>query len=139
MIDLEAIEARERKATKGPWESISSSLDGTRQCMVLVPVKNEDGLRYAVASATDELKPTAGFYSAFDEQSPGEAHANMDFIAHAREDIPALIAEVRRLREALREIACFDDHPELDELMGLGHLDEPGAASIAREALKEKK
>lgn len=120
MIDLEAIEARERKATKGPW---GSDLNRT------VATYAQDGeWGDSIVQVPMGVKcPTF------------QDHRNMDFIAYSREDIPALISEVRRLREALREIACFDDHPELDELMGLGHLDEPGAASIAREALKEKK
>jgi hypothetical protein len=32
-----------------------------------------------------------------------------EFIAHARQDVPALIAEVERLRESLEEIADIDD------------------------------
>lgn len=29
--------------------------------------------------------------------------ANLEFVAHAREDVPALVAEVRRLRQALAD------------------------------------
>ena len=35
--------------------------------------------------------------------------ADAEFIAHSREDIPALLAEVERLRTALIEIADIDD------------------------------
>jgi hypothetical protein len=34
----------------------------------------------------------------WDDCSEQEADANNEFIAHAREDVPALVAEVRRLR-----------------------------------------
>lgn len=39
----------------------------------------------------------------------GNGQANAAFIAHAREDVPALVAEVRQLREALRQIAMMQD------------------------------
>lgn len=38
-----------------------------------------------------------------------ETAADAEFIANAREDIPALLAEVERLRVALIEIADIDD------------------------------
>jgi len=39
---------------------------------------------------------------------------NMDFVAHAREDIPALVAEVRKLKVQLDAAieACCADHPK---------------------------
>ena len=54
------------------------------------------------------------------------------FIAHAREDVPALIAEVRRLREALKSIASYDEGAVVT-----GSFDEPYAAAKAREALEK--
>ena len=35
---------------------------------------------------------------------------NMEFIAHAREDVPALVAEIERLREALEFYANADNY-----------------------------
>lgn len=70
--ELQAIEARAEAATEGPWHS-------------------EDGL---VDMGMD--KPT------IDLIREDNCRANADFIAAARTDIPALVAEVRRLREELK-------------------------------------
>lgn len=81
-IDLEAIEARANAATEGPW-IIKKSV------MAEAEIVGNDG--EAVVQADGETG-VASF-----ELKDGE------FIAHARTDIPALIAEVRRLRERLIE------------------------------------
>lgn len=74
-LDLEAIEARCEAATEGPWEHQSWG--------------DSD---YDVVTETDPsvsvCRPRLGGDSVF--------------IAHAREDIPALVAEVRRLRDSRR-------------------------------------
>ena len=78
-LDLDAIKARAEAATAGPWEADDSDADGVN----------------------------VGWYvwSDFDETTvaPHLDHDDAEFIAHAREDVPALIAEVERLR-AGREI-----------------------------------
>jgi hypothetical protein len=68
VIDLDAINARCKAATSLPWTS-----------------QPYDDLW--------EVTPVAGGqdYGVFEE-------ADAEFVAHAREDIPALIAEVERLR-----------------------------------------
>ena len=79
-IDLEAIEARAKAATRGPWYEEGWFTE------------NEDG-DYV------EIEP-----------------ADAAFTAHAREDIPALLAEVKRLNaenEAMQSIARHAE--ELDE------------------------
>lgn len=82
MIDLNKIKARTTAATPGPWEKIESHLG--------------------------KKEPYYGVYT-WDKKSitgwgrvcqPGNDAA---FIAHARVDIPALVAEVDRLQEALTE------------------------------------
>lgn len=70
-LDLDAIQARCEKASAGPWEPYDN--------YIVIP-----GLG-AVQFATDN--PMAG-------DSSNDTH----FIAHARSDIPALLAELRRLR-----------------------------------------
>ena len=77
IIDLSAIEARANAATAGPWDwsgtCLGSELGGNRRdCIAHI-----DG----------------------DHNMPSDA--DQDFIVHAREDIPALCAEVRRLRRKL--------------------------------------
>lgn len=78
---LEQIEHRLAAATKGPWASF---------------IEGRDHL------AGDSFIRTGGM----DNESPdiylsGATLQDQDFIAHARQDIPMLLAEVRRLRSLL--------------------------------------
>ncbi len=79
--ELEQIEARAAKATPGPWE-VDNDLS----------VYTKDGGHGTPWTLFD----TVG--------NEGEDNPNADFIAHAREDIPALIAEVRRLTAELTRL-----------------------------------
>ena len=65
---LDAIEQRAHAATEGPWEA---SAHRTGHYLVICP---DCGVR------------------------GGYERADAEFIAHARSDVPALVAEVRRLR-----------------------------------------
>ena len=89
-IDLDAIEARANAATDGPWS--------VYQTMHAEPkVVNSTGHWPAgeVANASN---------------SPADyGNADAEFIAHARTDVPALVAEVRRLREDADEDASVRD------------------------------
>ena len=82
MIDLKAIKAREEAATEGPWQSLLRSVKSVR----------EDRRREAIIAS-----------SGLSDGHRKEAEANMEFIAHARTDVPALIAEVERLRAEIAE------------------------------------
>ncbi|MUL39608.1 hypothetical protein FZ103_00165 [Streptomonospora sp. PA3] len=77
-LDLDAIEARTDAATDDPWgvEAVGSSL------MVM-----HRGHCTVVAILGDLSDP--------------QARPDAEFIAHARADVPALVAEVRRLRAEL--------------------------------------
>ena len=89
--ELAAAEARAAAATPGPWERCDA---GTwqhgryRRTEVFVRRPDDD-----VAIASDILDP----------ESDEVSDANADFIAHARTDVPALVAEVRRLRAVVDE------------------------------------
>lgn len=85
--ELENIERRCNAATPGPWISFWEGRDHTSGESVIV--RGDQG-QY------DDLYI-----------SPSTL-ADQDFIAHAREDIPALIDEVLRLKEILRAHG-FDD------------------------------
>lgn len=74
-IDLDAIRAREAAATPGPWF--------------------DDGQEIYTESEHDWVAET------LDIDNPKSTAANAQFIAHAREDIPGLLAEVDRLRAEL--------------------------------------
>jgi hypothetical protein len=104
-LDLEAIKARAEAAGPGPWYSAPD----------LPPRSHLHAVCRGAGASTDGLIVGT-------TMSAAEA----DFIAHAREDVPALAAEVARLREALERIAS---HGPGDVLFGTP----PGA--IARTAL----
>jgi hypothetical protein len=75
---LEAIEARCLAATAGPWVSYIEGRDHT------------SGSSFIRTGTSDERRNDIELYGASDE--------DQDFIAHARQDLPLLLAEVRRLR-----------------------------------------
>lgn len=78
---LKAIKERADNATPGPWYSVPSTFDNPAQICVF-----KDG-DYSI-EITDDLDDL-----------------DAEFIAQARNDVPALIAEVERLHEALSDIA----------------------------------
>lgn len=78
---LDEIEARADAATEGPWK-----VDEYEALDVWSPA----GLVSSAAPVkTDERKP----------------EADAEFVAHARSDVPALVAEVRRLRSLGADLA----------------------------------
>lgn len=83
------IETRADAATKGPWNQ--SALAG----MYIVA----DGADYATVASVGEYNTDGSIHLAF-----ADAEANLDFIAHAREDIPALCATVKHLRAENRRL-----------------------------------
>ena len=73
-LDLDAIEARAAVATSGLWWT-----------------GMHDGFSYVVEGPESDSHPVAQRL----------IRPDAEFIAHARTDVPALLAEVRRLRAAL--------------------------------------
>lgn len=90
-ISLEAIEARAKLATPGPWEKCSAS-NGQCQCG-FVWNRKWPGPVCSVTRHDEELGYTC------DEKL---FQANKDFIAHSREDVSILLDEVNRLRGRVR-------------------------------------
>jgi hypothetical protein len=92
MIDrIAEIEARTKKATDGPWISIEEIQGGLGQgghLRLLFQAVKASGENLLRLPSTIRSKHDAAF------------------IAHARQDIPFLLAEHHRLTEALREIAA---------------------------------
>lgn len=93
-LDLAPIKAREQAAAKGPWQA-ENAQDGI-----------EDGCAWGVVSC-DELVIMHDFVAPF----------NAEFIAHARQDIPALIAEIEHLRaaHAVPSVSSPEKNTENDE------------------------
>lgn len=83
--ELKAIEARAHAATPGPWhEGVGKLRDGETREMVISPA---DDVIVALAYG--------GFGNPVDRTTQ-----DRKFIASARTDVPALVAEVRRLQAA---------------------------------------
>jgi len=79
---LAEIKARVEAATPGPWER--NNLAGRPEREVF---------------AGDYLIGDFGVGGWKDDEGADRVEINADFIAHARQDIPGLLAEVQRLRE----------------------------------------
>lgn len=104
-LDIDAIEARANAATPGPWEAIDQKREHHEFKFVRSKTaihKNDRGPSYAYEILSDED---------YDTKS-----ADMQFIAHARTDIPDLIAayrsqaaEIARLREQLAAARSVTD------------------------------
>lgn len=80
--ELQAIKARAEAATPGPWTNV-----------------DEDGEHWKSITAIEGGDPLSVTMKIYDEG--GHSLADAEFIAHARTDVPALVAEVERLRKAL--------------------------------------
>lgn len=97
---LQKIEARVRAASPGPWEK-------DRACGGWPVVVNEDGKSFI-----------ASFKASYSNQDREDANAELT--AHSRQDLPALLAEVRRLREALRGLPTGHNHWDSTRMYGAG-------------------
>ena len=81
--EIEAIKARCEAATRGPWRSFVEGRD------------HESGSNFIMTGS--------GSSRGKDIEPNGATVADQDFIAHARQDVPRLVAEIVRLRGLLRE------------------------------------
>ena len=85
-LDLKAIRKRCEAASEGPWEWHGDVLSAKNACGEALSIYHE----------------TKGYDSYFVELDCEQK--DRDFIAHARTDIPALIADIEWLREELHEV-----------------------------------
>jgi hypothetical protein len=121
---LEEIEAGAKAATEGPW------LEGGPYPGASVCIEVDGG-----SSGPDDPEPTTWEpICVLDDRRDGEPHpqvlADRAFIAHAREDVPALIAEIRRLKgEVERLHGLLNDVSKYREAAG-------SALVVIRGALK---
>ena len=81
--ELDAIRGRAAKATPGPWEPVSG---------MIFPCEGDGPVVCSTDCEILVFGPRGAEAKAFEDQ---------EFIAAARTDIPALLAEVERLRKAL--------------------------------------
>lgn len=117
--ELAEIETRAEAATEGPWKTFCP---------------------YGNSSRTQRVVTGPRGLVVFDDGNSTDSDAR--FIARARTDVPALIAEVRRLRTALSEIAEPEATPakaldDYDAGYDMGFADGwNDAALIAQKALE---
>jgi hypothetical protein len=83
--ELAEIEGRAAAASPGPWTSFVEGRDHQ---------SGDDFIRISGSDAEDDMYVSR--YGA--SGSRPASTADQVFIAHARQDVPALIAEIRRLR-----------------------------------------
>jgi len=107
--DLAEIEDRAREATPGPWFVRHLDDDYASNLLAVSTVSDpdhDDGPRWPGFSPGDIVAATLVQcplpYVSIDDTKWDE---NAKFIAHARSDIPLLLAEIRRLRKELGDTA----------------------------------
>lgn len=83
--ELTLIEGRAARATPGPWKAFIEGRD------------HSSGADFVRAGGLDDACPDLYLFHE-NIAAPVEDH---DFVAHARQDVPRLVAEVRRLRSLL--------------------------------------
>ena len=83
-VELCAMQQRADAASKGPWRSFIEDRDHT--C-------GDEFIQVSDDEREDDMYVSRGTKPAAD--------ADLDFIAAARQDVPRLIAEVKRLRDEL--------------------------------------
>ena len=84
--ELDEIEQRAHVASPAPWEAFIEARDHTA---------GEDFIR---TGGFDDAQPDMYIQHYLGASSVRVPAADLDFIAHARQDIPRLVAEIRRLR-----------------------------------------
>ena len=117
-LELAEIEARANAATPGPWEV------GVLRRECDHPTTNQFTEERSVFPPLGESGPVA-------LAAEGE-HENGAFIAHARTDVPALIAEVKRLR-AENDVLRKSADAAVDGVRAML----PAALKVAREEKRE--
>lgn len=123
--ELDAIEARAKAATPGPWRVEEHALDLTDAGLAhsMPPTSNREvRTSWVHGQAKDTFLITPVWVSPF--YSPS-AHVRMSahdatFVATARTDVPALVAEVRRLRSlgSVSETLAEDGNAMLGRAIG---------------------
>lgn len=109
-LDLDAIEARANAATPGPWGFYDGSNYADVAADMEVTSPGSYSYREKVARLEDEdYWDDPAHEDDDEEQASQQMAANAAFIAHAREDVPALLAEVRRLADLVREACMLRD------------------------------
>lgn len=115
--ELARLKALADAATPGPWKRSTKSWDGDDIHTIVVNVGNGDEAEVLQEPTDFSCYPSGSFVT-----TSGTV-ANLDFAAAARTAVPALIAEVERLKEKIRRMevdledeACRAQESEEGEL-----------------------
>lgn len=103
-LDLEPIEQREQQATAGPWQNgVNRDSQVLRDDHMgqVVAMRQQGTQRIGLGICRTWHPDHIVSYVGLSRQ---ETIANAEFIAHARQDIPALVVEVKRLRARLAAV-----------------------------------
>ena len=92
--ELQAIEERANKASNAPWLIEAGDYSGHNWLVGTITVSLGESYR-------DDKAYFVTTRNVHASELEGDASTDAEFIAHARSDVPALIAEVRRLRAKL--------------------------------------
>jgi len=98
--ELDEIEARAKAATQGGWEGGPTTDAGGY--FAVGPFQD------ATCGENGSHAHVAACWKKGDAASE-QAEKDQDFVNHARSDVPALVAEVRRLRAAAQEYVAISD------------------------------
>ena len=131
--ELDAIEKRMAEASPGPWTH-DSYPSGT-EYVHMRHASGKSGPRIMGPDGTDQdghvgahmsLYNVPAFVALTGEQEEKlvlEKWGNAEFIAHSRQDVPALVAEVRRLKAQLRTAQEIVNKHATDGIEGLHCVD----------------
>ena len=98
MIDLEPIKTREQAATEGPWCWIWAGEKSNESCLGI-------GIDLAGNRLSGQVDDPDDIAEIVFYLGDSDGWADSEFIAHARTDVPALIAEIEDLRDRLASLA----------------------------------
>jgi hypothetical protein len=110
-LDLEAIRKRCEQATPGPWYRDASRKGSQHQ-----PISPAADNAHASVEM-DNGKRVASLHITAWKQGPRDARPDADFIAHARDDIPALLDWVDRARVLLRALNVDSNYLEIENFL----------------------
>lgn len=117
-LDLGPIKARLAEVSPGPWEAGAVDERNSQHGLHLYGVDDYEIALFASRDDDSQSTPHSPKLSM--------AEANCQFTAHARTDVPALIAEVERLRAQNQDLSILRMTPtEIDAFYASFRLQEP--------------